>query len=90
MIGIRKLPRVAGTDGTRNRKIITMPCIENILLYVSEAIRSGCGVSSSRRIRPAKAPPMKKKNVIEMRYRIAIRLWSPVSSQLNRPCSLLR
>jgi hypothetical protein len=39
---------------------------------------------------PAKAPPMKKKNVIEIRYRIAMRLWSPVSSQLSRPSSLLR
>ena len=66
-----------------------MPCMVKNLLYVSAATRSGCGVSSSRRIRPAKAPPMKKKNVIEIRYRIAIRLWSPVSSQLNKPCSLL-
>ena len=66
-----------------------MPCIENILLYVSEAIRSGCGVSNSNRIKPANAPPIKKKTVIEIRYSIAIRLWSPVNSQLIRPCSLL-
>ena len=39
---------------------------------------------------PASAPPMKKKNVIEIRYRVAIRLWSPVSSQLSRPFSLVR
>ena len=55
MIGIRKLPSVAGTDGTRNRKIMMMPCIVKNLLYVSDATRSGCGVSSSSRIRPANA-----------------------------------
>ncbi len=67
MMGIRKFPRVAGTDGTRKRKIMTIPCMEKSLLYVSEATRSGCGVNSSRRINPAKAPPMKKKKVIEIR-----------------------
>ena len=66
-----------------------MPCMVKSLLYVSDATRSGCGVSSSRRIRPANAPPIKKKNVIEIRYSIAMRLWSPVSSQLSRPCSAL-
>jgi hypothetical protein len=29
----------------------------------------------------ANAPPTKKRNEIEIRYRIAIRLWSRVSSQ---------
>ncbi len=67
MIGIRKFPSVAGTEGTRNRKIMMMPCMVKNLLYVSDATRSGWGVSSSRRIRPANAPPMKKKNVIEIR-----------------------
>ena len=89
MIGMRKFPSVAGTDGTRNRKIITMPCIEKNLLYVSDATRSGCGVSNSSRMRPANAPPIKKKNVIEIRYSIAMRLWSPVNSQLSSPSSLL-
>ncbi len=42
------------------------------------------------RISAAIAPPIKKKNVIEIRYSIAIRLWSPVSSQLFRPYSLFR
>jgi hypothetical protein len=32
IIGIRKFPRVAGTDGTKNRKIITIPCILKTLL----------------------------------------------------------
>ncbi len=66
-----------------------IPCIENSLLYVSEATRSGCGVNNSRRIRPANAPPIKKKKVIEIRYRIAMRLWSPVKSQLRIPSSAL-
>jgi hypothetical protein len=74
MIGMRKFPRVAGTDGTRNRKTMMMPCMVKSLLYVSEATRSGCGVSSSRRMRPANAPPIKKKKVIEIRYSMAMRL----------------
>ena len=63
------------------------PCMVKNLLYVSDATRSGCGVNSSSRMSPANAPPMKKKNVIEMRYSIAMRLWSPVSSQLSKPSS---
>src|ERR1700722_12856104 len=43
MMGIRKLPSVAGTDGTRNRKTMMMPCIVKNLLYVSDDTRSGCG-----------------------------------------------
>ena len=74
MIGIRKFPSVAGTDGTRKRKTMMIPCIEKNLLYVSEAVRSPWGVRSSSRIRPANAPPIKKKNVIEIRYIIAMRL----------------
>ena len=30
--GSRKFPSTAGTDGTRNRKIITMPCMVKSLL----------------------------------------------------------
>ena len=32
IIGIRKLPKTAGIDGMRNKKIITMPCMVNSLL----------------------------------------------------------
>ena len=32
MIGIRKLPSVAGIDGIRKKKTITTPCMVNILL----------------------------------------------------------
>ncbi len=52
----------------------------NNLLYVSEETRSPAGVNSSSRISMAKNPPTKNIAVIEIRYRIAIRLWSLVSS----------
>ncbi len=32
MMGMRKLPIVAGTDGTRNRKTMMMPCMVKSLL----------------------------------------------------------
>ena len=32
IIGIKKLPSVAGTDGTRKKKIMMMPCMVNTLL----------------------------------------------------------
>jgi hypothetical protein len=37
--GIRKFPRVAGTDGKKNRKIMMIPCIVKSLLYVSDATK---------------------------------------------------
>ena len=52
-----------------------MPCIVKNLLYVSDSDRGqAAGSTVPERIRPANAPPIKKKNVIEMRYSIAIRL----------------
>ena len=80
MIGTRKLPSTAGIDGTRKKKTITTPWSVNSLLYVSGWTTSPAGVISSSRISVAAAPPMKKNNVIEIMYRIAIRLWSVVSS----------
>jgi len=32
MMGMRKFPMVAGTDGTRNRNTMMMPCAVNTLL----------------------------------------------------------
>ena len=32
MIGMKKFPMVAGTDGTRNRKIMMMPCMREHLV----------------------------------------------------------
>src|SRR5688572_11198591 len=81
IIGTRKLPRTAGIDGTRKKKIITRPCMVKSLLYVSDCTRSPAGVISSSLINTANAPPTKKKNEIEIRYRIAMRLWSTVKSQ---------
>ena len=39
----------------------------NILLYVSDCIRSPAGVTSSARIITAKMPPSRKKTVMEPR-----------------------
>ena len=65
MIGMRKLPSVAGIDGIRKKKTIMTPCIVKSLLYVSGCTRSAAGVSSSRRMISANDPPRKKKAVIE-------------------------
>ncbi len=43
------------------------------------------GVSSSSRMPAANSPPSMKKIVIEIRYSIAMRLWSLVRSQDFRP-----
>src|ERR1022692_4362799 len=83
--GIRKLPKTAGTDGIRKKKIIEIPCMVNSLLYVSDETRSPAGVNSSSRISMAKNPPTKNIAVIETRYRIAIRLWSIDNSHDFRP-----
>jgi hypothetical protein len=80
MRGIRKLPSTDGMDGIRKKKIITTPCMVKSLLYISEETRSPGGVTSSRRMSTAKAPPRKNMSVTEARYRMAIRLWSVVSS----------
>ena len=85
MIGSRKLPIVAGIDGMRKKKIITTPCSVKSLLYMSSENRSPFGVSSSSRTPAAKRPPIAKKIVIEMRYSIAIRLWSSVRSHAASP-----
>ena len=80
MSGTRKLPRIAGIAGIMKKKIITTPCAVKILLYVSFSNIRPRGVTSSARISPAAMLPTKKKIETEMRYRIAMRLWSPVSS----------
>ncbi len=80
IMGTRKFPSTAGMEGIRKKKIMVMPCIVNNLLYVSAWTRSPCGVSSSSRRRPASTPPSPKKRVMEIRYRMAIRLWSVVKS----------
>ena len=50
IIGTRKLPSVAGIDGSKKKKTMMIPCWVNILLYVLDWVRSPCGVSSSNRI----------------------------------------
>ncbi len=68
MIGIRKLPSVAGIDGTRKKNTIMTPCIVKSLLYVSADQRSPFGVSSSSAdARGEHARRAMKKIVIEIR-----------------------
>ncbi len=61
------------------------PCSVKSLLYVSGVHRSPRGVSSSRRMPAANMPPTAKKIVIEIRYSIAMRLWSLVRSHAATP-----
>ena len=79
-MGMRKFPSTAGTDGIRKKKTMITPWTVNSLLYVSEMNQVFVGWMSSMRRSTAASPPTAKKNVIEIRYRIAIRLWSVVRS----------
>ncbi len=72
-------------DGIRKKKIMITPCSVNSLLYVSGVHRSPRGVRSSSRMPVAKSPPTAKKIVIEIRYSIAMRLWSVVRSHDATP-----
>ena len=57
MIGIAKLPRMAGTAGMRTKNTMATPCMVNIRLYMSADMTSPCGVINSSRIMAAKTPP---------------------------------
>jgi hypothetical protein len=65
---------IAGTPGIRKKKTITTPCMVKDLVVGLGLEHVALGVRSSRRIRPAKSPPIARKNVIVIRYRIAMRL----------------
>src|SRR5229473_3390052 len=85
IMGIRKLPRTAGIDGIRKKKIMATACMVKSLLYVSGVTRAPVGVRRWIRIIVAKRPPMKKKKVTEARYSRAMRLWSVVSNHERMP-----
>src|SRR5215510_14137848 len=74
IIGTKKFPSTVGIEGIRKKKTMMIPCIENILLYVSDETRSPGGVIRSSRISSAKKPPKKKKSVIETRESSPMRL----------------
>jgi len=61
-------------DGIRKNQTIITPCIVKSLLYVSALTTSPAGLTSSRRISVAAAPPIKKNSVMEIAYKTAIRL----------------
>ena len=90
IIGTRKFPSVAGIDGIRKKNTIVTPCIVKNLLYVSASTRSPRGVSNSSRISIANTPPRKKNSVMPIRYRMAMRLWSLVSSHELSVCPSAR
>ena len=73
-MGTRKLPSTAGIDGIRKKKTITMPCMLNSLVV---GVRPQPDRQRSQQFQTderAKNPPMKNMNVIEIRYRSAMRL----------------
>src|ERR1700743_3333542 len=78
--GNRKLPSVFGIDGTRENHTRTRQKNKNSLLWVSEVTSQPFGVNNSSRTSVIAMPPMKKKIVIVIAYRIAMRLWSVVIS----------
>ena len=78
--GTKKFPKTAGMLGIRKKNTMMMPCALNALLYDSDSIRSPRGVRSSMRISAAATAPIKKNSVTEIRYMMAMRLWSSVNS----------
>ena len=84
IIGMKKFPITAGIDGMRKRKSITTPCRERPV--VASSVRMApVGVIRLRRTIPAAIPPTTKNTVIEIRYRMPIRLWSVVRSHDQMP-----
>src|SRR6478609_104806 len=67
------------------RKIIEVPCIVNTCLYISGVRKVWSGACSCHRIKSASQPPIRKKMKAEAPYRIPMRLWSTVVSQLLIP-----
>ena len=72
--GIRKLPSVTGTAGTRKNHTITTPCMVKSRLYASADPSSPSGTIRFRRTSAAAMPPMKKNTVIDAKYKSAMRL----------------
>jgi hypothetical protein len=66
-MGIRKFPRVAGIEGIKKNQTITIPCMLNILLYVSGASRAPCGSRRFMRISKAANAPMRNITVMDPR-----------------------
>ena len=86
MRGTRKFPKPARI-GTTTRKIIVVPCMVITLSYESLVRSRSFGVVSCARMSSARTPPTAKKTSEVAMYRIPIRLWSTVVSQLaTLPC----
>ena len=72
-------------SGMIARKIMVVPCIVNSWLYVSGDRNVLFGVPSWIRSSSASMPPIRKKTKAVAPYRMPMRLWSTVVSQLHRP-----
>src|SRR5438067_1616503 len=79
--GTRKLAKTARI-GTMTRKIIVVPCIVMTSLYEFFVRKCSFGVASCERMRSARIPPATNHMSDVAMYRIPIRLWSTVTSQL--------
>ena len=75
----------AAPNGMIARKIMVVACMVNSALNISALTMVLFGVQSCRRITSASSPPSTKNVPAETPYRMPIRLWSTVVSQLHRP-----
>jgi hypothetical protein len=83
--GTRKFAKPARI-GMTTRKIIVVPCIVMTSLYEFFVRNFSPGVASCERMRIARIPPATNHMSDVAMYRIPIRLWSTVTSQLaTRP-----
>ena len=64
------------------RKIIVVPCIVRTSLYEFFVRKCSFGVASCERMRSARIPPATNHMSDVAMYKIPIRLWSTVTSQL--------
>jgi hypothetical protein len=78
--GTRKLPSTDGMEGIRKNQIMITPCMVNSLLYVSGSSSAPCGCRRCARIMVAANPPKTNMNVMLIKYRMPMRLWSVVNS----------
>ena len=73
-MGRKKLPKIAGSPGIMNKKIMITPCRVNRALYVSGPMIVFPGAIDSRRIVIPSVTPTAKKLIMEMRYNTPMRL----------------
>ena len=75
----------AAPNGMIARKIMVVACIVNSALNICALTSVLFGVHSCKRMTSASRPPKTKNVPAETPYRMPIRLWSTVVSQLHSP-----